>query len=124
LRLSSFNSEIIDRAFDELGPTPRLCFETAFNQSDWKCYIGAVDDALGELTLESLRRWLHGAINMAMDTTSHKLFLVRHEDIDNVDSGVCITPITPFIQSKLAIALRDYDSRDQTKLNFCSHLFL
>jgi hypothetical protein len=105
--------EIIDRAFDQLGPTPRLCFETP---SHWKRYICTVDDALGQLTLESLRRLLYNTADLAMDTISHRLFLVRREDIDNVDSIVCITHITPFMQSKLAIALRDYDSHDQIRL--------
>jgi hypothetical protein len=45
-----------------------------------------------------------------MDEISHKLCLVQRENLHEVSNSVRVTPITPYVQSKLAIALRNTDS--------------
>jgi hypothetical protein len=67
LRLSSPKLEIIDQAFDELGPTPRLCLETAFDPEKLASYKSDIEKSLNELTMESLEQLLDHSANLTMD---------------------------------------------------------
>jgi hypothetical protein len=67
-------------------PIPRLCSETAFHLKHHMC---AADQALEKLTLEILERSVDdNPAGLTMDKISHKLSMIRHEHIDNVNSTV------------------------------------
>jgi hypothetical protein len=66
--------------------------------------------------MEKLEQLLYDAVTLIMNDMSHKLCLIRRADIRQIRVDFRITPITPHIQSKLAIALRNLDSNDHIRL--------
>jgi hypothetical protein len=56
-------------------------------------------------SIQKLRKMLE-RLDMDDSEISDKLFLIRREQMHDVDSKVCVVPITDHIQSRLAIAMR------------------
>jgi hypothetical protein len=88
----------------------------AFEPRELSLYVHSTEQALKQLSLESLQHLIHNTAHLDMDEISHKLCLLRREDTHQIHYPIRITPITPHIQSKLVIVLRDRDSRQQMKL--------
>ena len=84
--------ESVDRVFDELGPTPRLC--------------------INHLIFVSFQN----AYSLTMDAVSHKIFLISRRDKSDLYSGVAVSPITSFINSRLSGQLRSLELGEQTRL--------
>jgi hypothetical protein len=65
------------------------------------------------MTLQSLVDLLRKVMNWNMDDVSRKVCLIKRPKKDNVKCFFRIQPITDNVQSKIAISLRDFDSRQQ-----------
>ena len=61
-----------------------------------------VDKALNQVTLERLQQLTTDTDSLTMDKMSHKLCLLRREDINDVESDFLISPITEHIQYEIA----------------------
>jgi hypothetical protein len=93
----------------------RLCFEMACNSHALSLYNNNVKLASQNVEDVNIERLVKKAAGMVMDDISHKLCLIRRENIHHVPFPVCVMPITLYMQSKLAIALQDKDSCEQIK---------
>ena len=109
LGLSIPHYKNIDDAYDQFGPTPRICLEVSSSPEDWEPYKDEVRHALMEVTLQKLQELTKKSEDLNMDSVSHKLCLIRREDRDIVSSAFLVMPITDHIRSRLAIRVRDYD---------------
>jgi hypothetical protein len=111
LHLLKPDYNIIDRTYDQFGPTPRLCLELAFEPDELEAYQDAVQNELKELTLQNLQELTSKVEKLTMDEISHNICLIRREEIHTVDSPFLVTPITDYIRSGLALSLRNHDMR-------------
>ena len=109
LGLSIPSYKNIDDAYDQFGPTPRICLQLSSNPLDWEHYKDDVRYALTEVTLQKLQELTKKSKDLNMDFVSHKLCLIRREDRDIVSSAFLVMPITDHIRSRLAIRMRNYD---------------
>jgi hypothetical protein len=97
------------------GPTPRLCLEKASEPYDMERYEDNVRMSLQDVTPRDIERLTRGSGNLKMDALSRKLCLIRRETTD-LWSHLLVTPITDYIQSKLAIHLRDCNIHKQIEM--------
>ncbi|KAH9971185.1 hypothetical protein BGW80DRAFT_1322517 [Lactifluus volemus] len=120
LLLSRPNWKAIDETYDRLGPIPQLCFWASSNPDLLELYMGSIKDALNKASQESLGWFIdriHNAAALKTDELAYKICLVRRGNKDlKVFSSPSITPMTPFIQAKLTIALRKHDTCEEVKL--------
>jgi hypothetical protein len=75
-----------------------------------------VTDAISQLTITQIEKMLTDASGLTMDSISRRICLIRREKVDEVDSGVTVSPITPSIQSRLAARFRGFARADQIRL--------
>ena len=92
----------IDRIFDNLGPTPRLCLDLLSNPEQLAEYQHDVKLVISNITADELVNLAQDADSLSMDAVSDKIYLVRRERRDVVNSEAVVTPITHTIQSRLA----------------------
>jgi hypothetical protein len=103
----------IDEIFDELGPTPRLCFET---KRELIGYRGKLNEALGRLTLGDLEDMSFSRESLALDAVSHKLYMLKRSGVDVDSVEVDIMTITPFVASKIAARMRALERHELVRL--------
>ncbi|KAH9993983.1 hypothetical protein BJV77DRAFT_1066973 [Russula vinacea] len=98
------STDIINDTFDRFGPIPSICLETASSPYTLGVYETEVNGALNRVTvsLQSLLELMTNVNDLTMDAVSHKLCLVKREEINNIASKFLISPITKYIQSRLA----------------------
>jgi hypothetical protein len=118
LQLPSPNWKIVDDAYDQLGPIPRLCIQIASDPVELKSYLTSVETALKRIKSWSLNQLMHetAAFKLTMDEISFKLWLVNRKDKEDVSSPFSIIPITYYMQNRLAITLRNHGTRKQIKM--------
>lgn len=104
---TSPNSNVINDTYDQFGPTPRLCLETAAFPEAMAAYGTDVRGTLAWMTLETLRQWTVQARDLKMDGISDKLCLIRREKRNTVSSLPLVMPITDHIASKLSLHMRN-----------------
>ncbi len=103
----------IDDAYNQLGPIPHLCLDTAFQPLQLTAYMNDLHRVTEHMTLQSLKELLHKVRDWNMDDVSRKVCLIKRPKKDIVGPEFCVQPITDNIQSKLAICMRDLDSCQQ-----------
>jgi hypothetical protein len=103
----------IDDAYNQLGPIPHLCLDTAFQPLQLTAYMNDLHRVTEHMTLQSLKESLHKVRDWNMDDVSRKVCLIKRPKKDIVGPEFCVQPITHNIQSKLAICMRDLDSCQQ-----------
>jgi hypothetical protein len=103
----------IDEIFDELGPTPRLCFE----KKRWLTeYRRKLNEALGRLTLSYLEDMSFTRESLALDAVSDKMYMLKRSGVDVDSVEVDIMTITPFVASKIATRMRALERHDLARL--------
>jgi hypothetical protein len=110
---AKFGAHIND-AFDQFGPTARLCI--SYSQSDLDEHERDVSEAIQNISLGQLKGLVTDAECLNMHSISHKICLVSRADRENVHSQPIITPITPSIQSRLANQFRNLEQDEQLRL--------
>ena len=112
------STDIINDTFDRFGPIPSICLETASSPYTLSVYETEVNGALNRVTvsLQSLLELMTNVNDLTMDAVSHKLCLVKREEINNIASKFLISPITKYIQSRLANCIRIYNIHQQVEL--------
>lgn len=113
---NTLDSKLIDDIYDRFGPTPRLCIRTASDSVAWATHEHETSRALDALTLQSFQGLIFKPQDLGMDDLSHKLCLVKRQNIDDVRSMPYVTHITDHIRSRIAIRMRDLDSLQQVDL--------
>jgi hypothetical protein len=93
----------IDAIYDELGPTPRLCFEKEISLDEYRVLLHR---ALDKLTLSYLED-LAFCNYLALDEVSHKLYMLRRLGMCVNSVEVEIATISPFVASKIAAWMRE-----------------
>jgi len=95
----------VDEIFDELGPTPRLCFGNTI----WlPLHRTGLEAALDGLTLGFLEKIPSLSRTLALDAVSHKMYMLKRRLTDTAVYSVDleIMPITPSVASKIAARMR------------------
>ena len=98
----------IDKTYKRCGPIPRLCFAAATRSSSWDTYVHNARSSMARLTLESLKELVFDRCSMR--DCSDKICLIRRAKID-VASGLLIVPMTNYVESQLAIRMRNQSIR-------------
>lgn len=80
---------LVIEVFDELGPTPRLCFDLVDDLTELDHYKRKLDLAISQMTIEQLER-LRNSSPLAMDELSCKICLITREDRDIIQSAPVI----------------------------------
>src|SRR5271154_7131868 len=111
--------ESVNRVFDELGPTPRLCIDYLYSvdqRGKLKRHRRDVQDAISTLTTSELERLLQDADSLTMNAVSDKICLISRQDKEDVYSEPIVSPITSFIKSRLANRFRKLERAEQIRL--------
>ncbi len=108
--------ESVDRVFNELGPTPRLCIDYLCSRGSIEQYRRNVQKAISKLTAGELERLAEDSGSLTMDDVSHKICLISREDRENVHSGAVVSPITSSIKSRLSNRFRTLERGEQIRL--------
>jgi hypothetical protein len=109
----------MDDTYDQLGPIPRICFWAASPVTSYRLreYRASLEAALVNLRKDpkGFKLLMDGIETMETDpdSLSHKLCIIRRADKQNVASGTLISPITPYIQARVVLALRGHDISQQ-----------
>lgn len=98
----------IDKTYKRYGPNPRLSFAAAMRSSPWDTYLHDARSAMARLTLENLKKLVFD--RCIMRDCSDKICLIRRAKID-VASGFLIVPMTDYVESQLAIRMRNQSIR-------------
>jgi hypothetical protein len=95
----------IDKIFDEVGPTPRLCFGTETSLTEHK------RKALGKLTLSYLEDMAITHEYLALDAASRKMYMLTGSSVRMDSVEVDIVTISPFrvVASKIAARMRRHE---------------
>jgi hypothetical protein len=74
-----------------------------------------LDSTISEVTSDKLKALLRTAAggDLRMDALSHKIILLSRKSLDDVHSRAVVTPITPFIRSRLSIQFRNLAREEQ-----------
>jgi hypothetical protein len=108
--------KLIDDVYDRLGPTPRICIDKVDSEVV-PYYEQEIRHALRDQSIEALRSLTTSAEGLTLDSSSHKLALLRRMNNDDLStSNIHITPITDHIGSRLALQLRNADIEEQLGL--------
>jgi hypothetical protein len=110
LQRCSPSSNIINDTYNQCGPTPRLCLDTASCPHALKSYKEAIRVAEIFVSLQNVQKViaeLEEDLNLDKDLYNilENLLLIRRSDIHNVESKVYVAPITERMRSRLAIAM-------------------
>ena len=108
LLLPEVSEDQVNRIYDLLGPTPRLCLELISDKERLEKYEDEVTTTILEVTADKLENMIRDAASLTtMDQVSHKICLISREDRYKVHSRAVVAPITLFVQSKLANRFRN-----------------
>ncbi|KAH9974661.1 hypothetical protein BGW80DRAFT_1204772 [Lactifluus volemus] len=118
LQLPSPNWKIIDDAYHQLGPIPRLCIQKASDPVELDSYLTSVETKLKYMTLRSPKDVnLMMAVLTSMNKMSLELWLVNSMVmLSDIASVLSIMSVTYYMQNRLAIALQKYDTHEQIEL--------
>jgi len=70
--------------FKNLGPIPRLFIDFVKNPAQFPDYEMDHEGKITGLTSNSLRRFAHKGGDLDLDAESHKLFLIRQDELDDL----------------------------------------
>ena len=114
--------------YNRFGPTPRICFNFSGNNALFVLYKDRYEDALNELSLETLDRIISQRRKLSIDTEFHTLFLMRrvskkdliraNEDVsdgNNFSHGY-LEPITHVVKMELRNQFRKESRAAQIQL--------
>ena len=113
---STSDYDHINLLYDRLGPTPRLCLDFFKDAHRRERYEDDLRNAISNITAESLEAMFNAAGYLEMDKLSHKICIIRRENLENVASLQIVEATTPYIRSKLVYQLRILERRDQVRL--------
>jgi hypothetical protein len=103
----TIDHESVNHIFDELGPIARLCIDYLVSDDLIEQYRKDVQVAISNVTtVEELERLFQNSRSLAMDAVSHKICLISRRDKEDLYSGAIVSPVTPYIASRLANRLR------------------
>jgi len=114
----------IKRAFDQLGPTPRIT-QLLSQSARLEEYKRDVDIAVSEITLDKLKKMVSDTRSLSMVTDkatdkamdiSSKLCIVSRTTHDDVHSAHIVAPITEAIKTRLAGQLRHLSRKQKIEL--------
>ena len=105
--------EGINEVYYQFGPTPRLCVDFFYKALQLRQYKSDVRKMVSNITLDKLERLFEDASSLTLDAISHKICLISREDRKDVASEPVVTPITSFIQTRLATQIRKLERQDQ-----------
>jgi hypothetical protein len=106
----------IDDVYDRLGPTPRLCIDKVI-EDELAAYERDVRNALRTQSTDKLIALTREAENLEPDDMSHKLYLLRRNDVNDLSAvNINVTPITDHIGSRLALQIRNAQVEEQLRL--------
>ncbi|KAF8627245.1 hypothetical protein AX15_004464 [Amanita polypyramis BW_CC] len=109
-------NESVNRVFNELGPTPRLCIDYLRSRGRIEKYRQDVQEAISNLTISELQRLLQDSRSLKMDAVSHMICLISRKDREDVYSRAIVSPITSSIMSRLANRFRTLGRGEQIRL--------
>jgi len=66
--------------------------------------------------VQALEDLVDASEDLTMDAVSHKLCLIKRADLNDLISEVHVAPITDYIESKLALYMRNLEREDQVRL--------
>lgn len=117
IHLPNFSDhERINRIYDLLGPTPRLCINYLIDPPELARYEDDIRKALSSITLETLEKLFKDSSSLAMDDIPSKICLISRNNVEDMASLSIVKPITPSIQSRLAGQIRTLERREQIRL--------
>jgi hypothetical protein len=109
--LDNITEIYINETFDLLGPVPRLCID--FSSEELEEYKNEVRKALSGITVDQIETLIKDTSALSMDAVSHKIYLLRRRQRDDVHSPVVVAPI---IQSRLSTRFRNRPRDKQIRL--------
>jgi len=110
------------RAFDELGPTARLCINFVENPRQLAFYESSRRTALSKLSVSGLVEALQESSNLEMNVShTHTILLMRRVgESDPEDEGYLqdytIEPITPLVRQELKLRLMKAKQEERLRL--------
>src|SRR5258708_35619621 len=105
--MEELDPKIVDDAYDQLGPIPRLSLRTAFDPQNLKMYKDDLHRIAKHMTLQSLEELLRKVMNWNMDDVSRKVCLIKHPKKTKVRHFLPVQPITDNGHSIIATSLQD-----------------
>jgi hypothetical protein len=106
----------VDRVFNQLGPTARLCIDYLCSRIRLEWYEHETEKAISTMTTKELKKLFEDSSSLAMDSVSHKICLISRQDREDVFSKAIVAPITSSIQSRLADHFRTLEHQEQIRL--------
>ncbi|PFH47854.1 hypothetical protein AMATHDRAFT_151083 [Amanita thiersii Skay4041] len=116
LQSGAIPDESVNRVFHELGPIARLCINYLGFDDAIEEYRECVESAISNITASEVEKLLRDCLSLKMDAISRKICLISRRDKENVRSAVIVSPITPFIKSRLANRLRSLERSELIRL--------
>ena len=117
------DTDLINDVFDQLGCTPRLCLEKVQTRRSLDARRTTTLSQLDELSARDFEKMVNGSRSMGTDEVSYTTCLLSrtdetiwHADRETISAFVQVSPITPFIGSKLAIHFRNLARSEQIRL--------
>jgi hypothetical protein len=101
--------------FNRLGPTPRLCFDILSRPRCIVQYEKRLNGVISELTADRLWKLINDARDLSMDAVSHKVCLIRREEVDPFSPWV-VHPTSDWILWRLANQFRNIERTEQIRL--------
>jgi len=112
--------EAAERAFDELGPTARLCIDFVENPRQLRLYESSRRTALSELSMSGLVEALQKSSNLEMNVSHTILLMRRVGESDPEDErylqDYTIEPITPYVRQELKLRLMKAKQEERLRL--------
>ena len=110
----------VQRAFDELGPTARLCIDCVKIPDQLALHAPSRERALKKLKMKDLIKAIEDSSDLKIDV-SHTLFLVRRvEGLNPGDMGYLqdftLEPITPSVRKQLKFKLMEAEHEERLQL--------
>jgi len=96
--------DLAEDYFEDLGPIPRLFIGFVRNPAQLLDYKLDRDGKIAGLTSDSLRRFAHKGGDLDLDAESHKVFLVRRDELDD-PTKASIGPITANVRMEITTVL-------------------
>jgi hypothetical protein len=110
----TIDHESVNRVFNELGPIPRLCIDYLGPDNLIERYREDVQEAISNVTASEIEQLFSGSLTM--DAVSHKICLISRRDKEDLNSDDIVSPITPYINSRLTSHFRSLERDEQIRL--------
>ncbi|KAI0255603.1 hypothetical protein BJV78DRAFT_1119377 [Lactifluus subvellereus] len=105
----------INELYDDLGPTPRVCFDFLKNPYQLITHESDYDGVISSLTAKQLCRLVLNGTKLNLDAVSHLMFLVKREDV-NVLTQASVAPISTSVKSELLKRIQEEERGAQIRL--------